>query len=330
MKKISLMLVLTLVASALFGCAAPADAQNAEYIGVDRAKQIALENAGIAETDADGINAELDRESTYAVYEITFDAAGYDYEYDVDAATGEIVRVKRAIDDEARLPAATSEDRTPYKEPEPAPDAPEPAVTEPAVDTEPAPATEPEPPATEPAPATEPEPPATEPAPPATQPAAPSDPEYIGYDAAIDAALKHAGVSRDNIYDLDAEIDRERGVVVYDVSFDSDGYDYDYEIDAVTGDVLRSDKERDGDYRQAASKAEQSASSSYIGIDKAKQIALDHAGLSSSEVRDLEVELENEHGTMIYEVCFDSAGYEYEYDINASTGEIINNKKERD
>ena len=42
------------------------------------------------------------------------------------------------------------------------------------------------------------------------------------------------------------------------------------------------------------------------------------------------VELDFEKGKEIYEVDFHSAGYDYDYDIEAETGIIIRFEKERD
>ena len=58
--------------------------------------------------------------------------------------------------------------------------------------------------------------------------------------------------------------------------------------------------------------------------DQALQIALAHAGLSSSSVKDIEIEKDYEHGVWVYEVEFECRhGYEYEYDIECSTGKIL-------
>lgn len=67
----------------------------------------------------------------------------------------------------------------------------------------------------------------------------------IGNAAAKNAALKHAGVTESQATELKVELDREDGKLVYEVEFKSAGYEYDYEIDAVKGTVLQSDKELD-------------------------------------------------------------------------------------
>ena len=44
---------------------------------------------------------------------------------------------------------------------------------------------------------------------------------------------------------IKCELDREDGRVVYEIEFKSNGMEYEYEIDASTGAVLKYDKERD-------------------------------------------------------------------------------------
>ena len=69
-------------------------------------------------------------------------------------------------------------------------------------------------------------------------------------------------------------------------------------------------------------------STNYISRDKAKSIALNDAGLKGSKVRQLEVELDKEDNK--YEVDFEYNGKEYSYEINATTGKIIDKEVERD
>lgn len=61
----------------------------------------------------------------------------------------------------------------------------------------------------------------------------------------------------------------------------------------------------------------------YIGYESALAAALGHAGLDSSQVSGTEVEMDCENGVIVYEVDFKYGGQEYEYEINASTGEIM-------
>ena len=67
----------------------------------------------------------------------------------------------------------------------------------------------------------------------------------ISESKAIQIALGHVGVKRADVRDFECELDYEKGVRVYEVSFDHGKYEYDYDIDAVSGKILRSTKERD-------------------------------------------------------------------------------------
>ena len=62
---------------------------------------------------------------------------------------------------------------------------------------------------------------------------------------AINAALERAGLSQNNVHDLECSKDTENGIPVWEVEFDHGGYNYEYDIDIRTGAILKSKKERD-------------------------------------------------------------------------------------
>lgn len=64
-------------------------------------------------------------------------------------------------------------------------------------------------------------------------------------DQALGIAVDHAGVKRADIYETKVELDRERGRLIYEVEFKAAGMEYDYDIDADSGAVLKWKKERD-------------------------------------------------------------------------------------
>lgn len=70
--------------------------------------------------------------------------------------------------------------------------------------------------------------------------------------------------------------------------------------------------------------------SSYIGEDRAKEIAVNNAGFAVGDVTALKSELDTDDGTVHYDVEFKKDGNEYDYDINATTGDIMSNKVEVD
>ncbi len=67
----------------------------------------------------------------------------------------------------------------------------------------------------------------------------------IGKDAAISAALNHAGLTKDQVSRLKAERDRDDGRLEYEIEFKCGGMEYEYTIDAYTGSVLEHEKDWD-------------------------------------------------------------------------------------
>lgn len=197
------------------------------------------------------------------------------------------------------------------------PPATEPSAAEPAV-TDPAPT---EPAVTEPAPA---EPAVTDPA------------TKITRDEALKIALEDAGLTKDQIHDLDIDLEKENGVLYFDVDFEVGNLDYDYEIDAESGQILKKEvpaaptQQATSSSSSGSSSGNSSGTSNRIGKQKARDIALQHAGLSVSQVRDLDVELDRDDGKVHYDVDFEADGYEYDYEIDAETGKILKSHKEKD
>lgn len=72
---------------------------------------------------------------------------------------------------------------------------------------------------------------------------APSDNKYIGSAAALHAALEHAGLTPEQISKLKSELDYEDGGMVYELAFEDNENEYAYEIEAITGQILKSEKE---------------------------------------------------------------------------------------
>lgn len=151
---------------------------------------------------------------------------------------------------------------------------------------------------------------------------------YIGRDAALEAALKHASLSKNDVRNIDIELDYEYGSMVYEVEFEvGTTTEYEYDINAATGEIVWYEKDSGGNIEQGGSAAEGKDS---VGKDKAVQTALGHAGLTSSQVTQLEAKLDRDGGKLVYEIEFRSGNYEYEYEIDASSGSIIKSEKDLD
>ena len=140
------------------------------------------------------------------------------------------------------------------------------------------------------------------------------------------------------------EFDYDDGRAVYDIDFKYGGYEYDYEIDASTGAIIKSEKEFDDDYRPTGSASGNSGNSTsgntvsgnsgsannYITQETAKATALNHAGVKESDVLFFKNEFDRDDGKAVYEIEFKHGAYEYEYEIDALTGEVIKSEKDID
>lgn len=155
-----------------------------------------------------------------------------------------------------------------------------------------------------------------------TFPAASGD---IGSEKAKSIALNHAGVTSSTAKFVKVERDRDDGRLLYEVEFYAGNKEYDYEILASDGTILSYDADIEG-YRIPSSTS--TSSSGYISVERAKEIALQHAGLSSSGVNFDKAEFDHDDGRAEYEIEFHHNFREYEYTIDAASGTIL--EAERD
>ena len=143
----------------------------ATAISASDALRAALEHAGVSAAAASGVKTDLDIDDGKAVYEVEFLAGGYEYDYNIDAATGAVLKCEKEFKGEAPATAISASD-------------------------------------------------------------------------ALRAALEHAGVSAAAASGVKTDLDIDDGKAVYEVEFLAGGYEYDYDIDAATGAVLKCEKER--------------------------------------------------------------------------------------
>ena len=67
-----------------------------------------------------------------------------------------------------------------------------------------------------------------------------------------------------------------------------------------------------------------------ITAAEAKAFALSHAALSETDIREFEIELDRDGGPLHYDIEFKHGGYEYDYEIDASNGSVLNSSKDLD
>ena len=150
--------------------------------------------------------------------------------------------------------------------------------------------------------------------------------KVISKEKAKEIALKRIDLAAEQVDFVKVELDQENNVYKYEVEIYVKDIKYEVDIDVTSGSVLDIDVEHvdlndiDDDFFET---------SEHIGKENAKKIALAKMGLSETEVSKLESEFELDKNIAKYEVSFIKDGIEYEYDINALTGEIVDEDIEK-
>ena len=189
----------------------------------------------------------------------------------------------------------------------------------------------------------------------------------IGKDAALEVALEDAGVSESDTTRLKVSEDRDDGRTIFEIQFDADGREYDYEVQASDGKILSADVElltngvqntagsgtqdgtadtqnnTDAQGRQnsngsnnttgtdnanagTGSNNNQTADTA-ISLEEAAAIALERVpGATDSDIR---IELDSDDGVYKYEGDIIYEQKEYDFEIDANTGTILEWSEER-
>ena len=148
----------------------------------------------------------------------------------------------------------------------------------------------------------------------------------ISSDEAKQIALQHANLSDNQVTFIKVSQDYDDGINKYEIEFYYNNTEYDYEINAYSGEILKFDY--DAEYYNPSntisySNFQSSSTQNLISSDEAKNIALQHANLTDNQVTFIKVSQDYDDGIHIYEVEFYYNNREYNYDINAINGTIL-------
>ena len=271
----------------LAGCSQPSS--QAEYIGLDAAKAIALGAAGVPESAAAFSTTGLDRQNGTDFYAIDFTANGQSYSYAIDAVTGVIINSQAGAEVIASPDPAASMD--PAADPSQTSGNGAGAVPSASSNT------------------------AASANPNTSTNTGSNSGSAITADQARQIALNHAGLSASQVTFLRSHLDWENGRRVYDVEFysTSNYAEYDYEIDASSGTVLSYDY--DAEYYTPPS-----TGATAITADQARQIALER--VPGATANDIRIHLDYDDGRVEYEGTIYYNQTEYEFTIDAYSGVI--------
>lgn len=172
----------------------------------------------------------------------------------------------------------------------------------------------------------------------------------IGRDAALEAALSDAQTTEENVTRLKVSEDREDGQKVYEIRFDADGMEYDYEVAASDGQILNAEREElaPGSEENTAGsnvggnteQAEDTAQGDDVDVipytdnpnvkltkEEAVKIALE--GVPGASEKDIHIELDSDDGQFRYEGDIIYEQKEYDFEIDANSGNILEWSEER-
>lgn len=137
-------------------------------------------------------------------------------------------------------------------------------------------------------------------------------PNILEEKSALTIALQHAGLAEDKIVELEIELDDD----TYEIEFLTDTREYEYEIDAQTGEITECEFGEDF-------YAIPEVHAGHIGRAVAKYIARLHAGLSDQPTYGWDVEYERKKGEPTYDVEFRCGEEKYECRVHAFTGVVL-------
>lgn len=148
---------------------------------------------------------------------------------------------------------------------------------------------------------------------------------YIGEQKAKEIAL--AKVSGATLAYIKLDIDDDGDDPdVYEGKLYKDDMEYEFEIDALTGGFVKWEQERREGY---SSNNNNASSGNYIGIERAKEIALEK--VPGATVVEIELDIDDDgRDPAKYEGELRKDGYEYEFEIDASSGKILKWEQDRD
>lgn len=152
---------------------------------------------------------------------------------------------------------------------------------------------------------------------------------YITVERAKQIALNDAGVKESSAVFLRANLDWDDGRMQYEVEFYSGNTEYDYDIDAITGAILSSDRELENFqiWNNTSGNSGSAASGNYITAERAKHIALAECPSGSTVVK---CQFDWDDGRAEYEVEIRNGWTEYDFEIDAVTGTIFSRDIDND
>lgn len=170
-----------------------------------------------------------------------------------------------------------------------------------------------------------------------------SEKKYLSKEQVEELVYTHSKVKKEEVRKIEIELDIENGLMVYEVEFETMDMEHEYDMNAMTGEIISSKVEKqekqieqengntkkNQDVTQNGNKNENinnSSSSSVIGKDKAEEIAISHAQLRVESIKKISSKYDEDDKE--YDVEIHTARDEYDYNIDSISGKILDFDKE--
>lgn len=145
-----------------------------------------------------------------------------------------------------------------------------------------------------------------------------------GLEKAKAAVLNDAGLTPSQVVFTKARLEKEDGVDVYKVEFYHGQTEYEYELSVKDLSIL----EKDMDIENFTAPTPLKDGETTVTPEVALLIALNDAGVTQAEVKFLKQSMDTDDGVPYFEVDFTVGKYEYEYEISAVDGTIVEKSME--
>ena len=159
---------------------------------------------------------------------------------------------------------------------------------------------------------------------------------FISENEVKDIIAANMNVNRSDLYFEDIDFDFDKGIYEVEVYYNNNVYEY--KIDARTSteggriiytdfkyftNGITDDNNSNNSNNSSTNGSSNNATTASIPLDEAKNIALTNANLTEDAVQFLRTEQEYDDGVLVYEIDFTHGDFEYDYKINANTGEVV-------
>lgn len=155
---------------------------------------------------------------------------------------------------------------------------------------------------------------------------------YLSETEIKEIVIKNTKEERDNIHFTNIDLDTEENLYEVEFYYVGQNTEYEYKINAKTGQIIysnfNSSKNNENTKTNNTNNNSNSSSSNEITLDEAKKIALEDAGLNENDVIYTETKTDFDDNQKIYDLEFIYNNQEYNYEIDAITGEIISYDKD--